>query len=66
MEYSLLKDVTSESQHWTVRARVVRFAEYLSNDNPPKILRLDLILVDEEVLLGSQWHFFQFDVFPLE
>ncbi|XP_039816751.1 uncharacterized protein LOC120679272 [Panicum virgatum] len=48
MEYSLLKDVTSESQHWTVRARVVRFAEYLSNDSPPKILRLDLILVDKE------------------
>jgi len=48
MEYSLLKDVTSESQHWTVRTRVVRFSKYVSNDDPPKILRLDLILLDEE------------------
>ncbi|KAG2546392.1 hypothetical protein PVAP13_9KG030199 [Panicum virgatum] len=48
MEYSLLKDDTSESQHWTVRTRVVRFSEYVSNDDPPKILSLDLILLDEE------------------
>ena len=51
MEYSLLKDVTSESQYWTVRTRMVRFSEYLSNDDPPKILRLDLILLDEEVFI---------------
>ena len=53
IEYSLLKDVTSESQYWTVRTRVVRFSEYLSNDDPPKILRLDLILLDEEVFIHS-------------
>lgn len=41
MEYSLLKDVTAESQHWTIRVRAIRFAEYLSNDEPPRILRLD-------------------------
>ena len=51
MEYSLLKDVTSESEYWTVRTQVVRFSEYLSNNDPPKILRLDQILLDEEVFI---------------
>ncbi|CAL4930979.1 unnamed protein product [Urochloa decumbens] len=48
MQHSFLKVVTSESQHWIIRTRVVRFSQYLSDDQPPIIRRLDLILLDEE------------------
>jgi len=51
MEYTKLKYVNETSQQWTVRARVVRFCRYLSPDDPTKIRRLDLVLLDEEVLL---------------
>ena len=49
MEYAKLASVTVDSQHWTVKVRVTRFSNYIGPDNPDKILRLDLILLDEEV-----------------
>ncbi|XP_040381578.1 replication protein A 70 kDa DNA-binding subunit B-like isoform X5 [Oryza brachyantha] len=48
MQYSLLKDVTQESHSWRVRVQVTRFSEYNSEDQPPVLLRLDLVLLDEE------------------
>ncbi|GJN22419.1 hypothetical protein PR202_gb09978 [Eleusine coracana subsp. coracana] len=48
MQHVMLKTITPESHQWTVRTRVVRFCEYLSNDDPPRTLRIDLILLDEE------------------
>lgn len=50
MDYTLLKYVDAGSQQWTVRARVVRFSKYISPDEPGKIRRLDLVLLDEEVI----------------
>uniref|UniRef100_A0A0E0LQS2 Uncharacterized protein n=1 Tax=Oryza punctata TaxID=4537 RepID=A0A0E0LQS2_ORYPU len=49
MQYSLLKDVTQESRSWRVRVRVTRFSKYNSEDNPPVLFRLDLVLLDEEL-----------------
>lgn len=54
MEYTLLKHVDAGSQQWTVHTRVVRFSKYISPDDPSKIRRLDLVLLDEEVLLHLQ------------
>lgn len=48
MAYSFLSDVNPQSQQWTIKARVIRFSQYLSTDQPPKVLRLDLIVVDEK------------------
>lgn len=50
MQYTSLKDVNASSQQWTVQARLVRFCKYLSPDEPNKIRRLDLVLLDEEVM----------------
>jgi hypothetical protein len=49
MQYSKIADVTSDVHRWTVKARIVRFSEYATQDTPPKILRLDMVLIDEEV-----------------
>ena len=49
MQYSLLKEVTADSHQWQVRTRVVRFSEYVDKAEPTKILRLDLVLLDEQV-----------------
>ena len=49
MEYAKLASITADSQHWTVKVHVTRFSNYIGPDNPDKILRLDLILLDEEV-----------------
>lgn len=48
MQYTSLKDVNESSQQWTVRARLVRFCKHLSPDEPNKIRRLDLVLLDDE------------------
>ncbi|XP_062220783.1 replication protein A 70 kDa DNA-binding subunit B-like [Phragmites australis] len=48
MQYSLLKEVTADSHQWQVRTRVVRFSEYVDKPEPTKILRLDLVLLDEQ------------------
>ncbi|CAL5049621.1 unnamed protein product [Urochloa decumbens] len=48
MNHSFLRNVTSESQKWTIRVRVTRFSEYKNKEEPPQIVRLDLILLDEE------------------
>ncbi|CAL5085458.1 unnamed protein product [Urochloa decumbens] len=48
MNHSFLRDVTSESQKWTIRVRVTRFSEYKNKEEPPEVVRLDLILLDEE------------------
>ncbi|CAL4932136.1 unnamed protein product [Urochloa decumbens] len=48
MNHRFLRDVTSESQKWTIRVRVTRFSEYKNKEEPPQIVRLDLILLDEE------------------
>jgi hypothetical protein len=55
MQYSMLKSVTSDSQQWTIKIRAVRFSEYSTEDNPPRVFRLDMILLDEEV---SNTYFF--------
>ena len=49
MQYTKLEAVTPDSQHWTVKVRVVRFNEYTSEDTPPRVLRMDMVLLDEEV-----------------
>ncbi|KAG8084329.1 hypothetical protein GUJ93_ZPchr0010g8304 [Zizania palustris] len=48
MQHSLLKDITHESHSWHVRVRATRFSEYNSEDNPPVLLRLDFVIIDEE------------------
>ncbi|KAL6897248.1 hypothetical protein ACP4OV_006944 [Aristida adscensionis] len=48
MQYTPLKDVTADSQHWTIKARAVRFSEHRNTDNPPKVIKLDFILIDEQ------------------
>ncbi|KAF2942426.1 hypothetical protein DAI22_03g420400 [Oryza sativa Japonica Group] len=48
MDYSLLKDVTQESHRWRVRVRATRFSEFTTANEPDKILRLDLVLLDEQ------------------
>jgi hypothetical protein len=45
----MLKSVSTDSQQWTVKVRAVRFSEYSTEDNPPKVFRLDMVLLDEEV-----------------
>uniref|UniRef100_A0A0E0ASG1 Replication factor A C-terminal domain-containing protein n=1 Tax=Oryza glumipatula TaxID=40148 RepID=A0A0E0ASG1_9ORYZ len=45
---SLLKDVTQESHRWRVRVRATRFSEFTTANEPDKILRLDLFLLDEQ------------------
>jgi hypothetical protein len=45
----MLKSVTTDSQQWTVKVRAVRFSEYATEDNPPKVFRLDMVLLDEKV-----------------
>lgn len=49
MNYTILKDVTQESHRWQVRVRVTRFSEFTAPNEPDKILRLDLVLLDEQV-----------------
>lgn len=51
MEYALLKDVTQESHRWRVRVRATRFSEYVDDGSPKKVLRLDFVLLDEQVSL---------------
>ncbi|KAL6902302.1 hypothetical protein ACP4OV_005178 [Aristida adscensionis] len=48
MQYTPLKDVTPESQKWTVKVRLVRFSEFRRKEQPDKLSRLDLVLLDEE------------------
>lgn len=48
MDYSLLKDVTQESHRWRVRVRATLFSEFTTANEPDKILRLDLVLLDEQ------------------
>ncbi|KAJ1262249.1 hypothetical protein BS78_09G092200 [Paspalum vaginatum] len=48
MNHSMLKVVTTESQNWTVRVRVVRFVRSRSIQDPSKPGRLDFILLDAE------------------
>jgi hypothetical protein len=43
MQNSMLKSVTFDSQQWTIKVRAVRFSEYVSEDNPPKVFRLDMV-----------------------
>jgi hypothetical protein len=33
----MLKSVTSDSQQWTIKVRAVRFSEYATEDNPPRV-----------------------------
>ena len=51
MDYVLLKDVNADYHAWCVRVRVVRFREYLSEEQPPVVQRLDMIFLDEKVNL---------------
>ncbi|KAL6626309.1 hypothetical protein ACP70R_030035 [Stipagrostis hirtigluma subsp. patula] len=58
--YSLLKDVTSDSQRWRVKVRVVRFSEFFNSEQPPKLQRVDFIMLDEtgkamETQIPQRW-----------
>jgi hypothetical protein len=44
----MLRNVTQESHHWQVRVRVTRFSQFTTANEPDKILRLDLVLLDEQ------------------
>uniref|UniRef100_A0A0E0N4W5 DUF223 domain-containing protein n=1 Tax=Oryza rufipogon TaxID=4529 RepID=A0A0E0N4W5_ORYRU len=48
MDYTILRNVTQESHHWQVRVRVTRFSQFTTANEPDKILRLDLVLLDEQ------------------
>ncbi|KAL6660922.1 hypothetical protein ACP70R_000306 [Stipagrostis hirtigluma subsp. patula] len=48
MEHTSLRKVTADSQQWCVKARVVRFSEFLSTEDSTKLIRLDFVMVDEE------------------
>ncbi|KAL6605862.1 hypothetical protein ACP70R_041515 [Stipagrostis hirtigluma subsp. patula] len=48
MSYAFLKDVNPDSQRWRVKVRVVRFTEFLTKDQPPKVQRIDFIMLDEK------------------
>nr|XP_025877686.1 uncharacterized protein LOC9266439 isoform X10 [Oryza sativa Japonica Group] len=48
MDYTMLRDVTQESHRWQVRVRVTRFSQFTTANEPDKILRLDLVLLDEQ------------------
>jgi hypothetical protein len=45
----MLRNVTQESHHWQVRVRVTRFSQFTTANEPDKILRLDLVLLDEQI-----------------
>lgn len=49
MHHVLLKDVTQESHRWRIRVRVTRFSEYINDAQPGKVLRLDMVFLDEQV-----------------
>ena len=44
-----LKKVCPDHSRWKVMVRVVRFYEKFTNEQPPKLARFELIMVDEEV-----------------
>uniref|UniRef100_A0A0E0RIC3 Replication protein A 70 kDa DNA-binding subunit B/D first OB fold domain-containing protein n=1 Tax=Oryza rufipogon TaxID=4529 RepID=A0A0E0RIC3_ORYRU len=48
VSYFSLRDVTQESHRWQVRVRVTRFSQFTTANEPDKILRLDLVLLDEQ------------------
>ncbi|KAL6596972.1 hypothetical protein ACP70R_047106 [Stipagrostis hirtigluma subsp. patula] len=48
MAYALLKDVNPDSQRWRVKVRVVRFSEFHNKEQPPKLQRIDFIMLDEK------------------
>ncbi|TVU16943.1 hypothetical protein EJB05_32947, partial [Eragrostis curvula] len=54
MEYSLVRDITPDSHRWCVKTRTVRFNEYLGDERPPVVRRLDFIMLDEKVTLPMQ------------
>ncbi|TVU19066.1 hypothetical protein EJB05_35195 [Eragrostis curvula] len=55
MSYSLLKDLPSHTQKWRIKVRVVRFSEFLSNDQPPKVNRLHFVLLDEKANIVTEF-----------
>jgi hypothetical protein len=50
MEHTPLKEITPHSHQWTVRVRAVRFSECKNKEQPPRVVRIDFILIDEQVL----------------
>ncbi|KAL6614561.1 hypothetical protein ACP70R_036831 [Stipagrostis hirtigluma subsp. patula] len=48
MAYAFLKDVNPDSQRWRVKVRVVRFSQFLTKDQPPRVQRIDFIMLDEK------------------
>ncbi|CAD6266111.1 unnamed protein product [Miscanthus lutarioriparius] len=48
MDHTPLKEITPHSHQWTVRVRAVRFSECKNKEQPPKIVRVDFILIDEQ------------------
>lgn len=55
MEHVLLKKIGIHSQQWTVRVRVIRFSDFFNSDTPPKVSRIDLVLLDEQVCLTAEF-----------
>lgn len=58
MQYILLKDVTPESVQHTVKVRTVRFCEYLNNETPRVPMRMDLVLLDDQVPMLLAYTFY--------
>lgn len=50
MEHTTLKEITPHSHQWTVRVRAVRFSECKNKEQTPRVVRIDFILIDEQVL----------------
>ncbi|XP_066308314.1 replication protein A 70 kDa DNA-binding subunit D-like [Miscanthus floridulus] len=48
MDHAPLKEITPHSHQWTVRVRAIRFSECKNKEQPPKIVRVDFILIDEQ------------------
>jgi len=44
-----LKKVCPDHSRWKVKVRAVRFYERFTNEQPPRLARFELIMLDEEV-----------------
>lgn len=53
MEYSLLIEIGSQRDSWTIKVKIMKLWDAINVKNNNDLISLDMILVDEEVCFNS-------------
>jgi hypothetical protein len=55
MRYSLLSDLSTKQQTWSVKVKIMRLCESINN-RTDELMSLDMILMDEKVFFSRSFY----------